>query len=313
MVELVGDVLERWHTTVPLHRLDVPAPHVLPFAIGSFETLGPMSRADFPHRHTFYEIVHVTGGRGRHVVDLRGWPLAPPQLCVIAPGQVHFWNEVRDLTGWVLVFDDAFLLAHPGDRELLHALGGRLTPRLTGRSAVDIAEVVTRIRREYAERRPEMVSVLQAYLHVLLVLASRLPAPAEAVDAAGPVPGPLPGAGLATPADAGRGDADLAHRFTSSLGRPGAAAERSVGAWAAELGVSTGRLHEAVKAATGRTPGQLIRHAQVLEAKRLLSSTELTVARVGREVGFEDAAYFCRFFRREVGVSPGEFRRASAT
>lgn len=62
---------------VPLHRLDVPAPSILPFAVGSFDTIGPMSRADFPHRHTFHEIVYVTGGTGTHVVDLVPRPLRP--------------------------------------------------------------------------------------------------------------------------------------------------------------------------------------------------------------------------------------------
>lgn len=38
---------------VPLHRLEVAAPHRLPFAISTFDTIGPLSRAAFPHRHTF--------------------------------------------------------------------------------------------------------------------------------------------------------------------------------------------------------------------------------------------------------------------
>ena len=50
-----------------LHELEVPEVAVLPFAVGSFQRIGPLSLADFPHRHTFYEIVLVTAGRGRHV------------------------------------------------------------------------------------------------------------------------------------------------------------------------------------------------------------------------------------------------------
>lgn len=289
---------------VPLHRLDVPAPHLLPFAIGSFDSIGPLSRAAFPHRHTFYEIVLVTGGRGSHVVDLRRRPLKPPQLCVITPGQVHYWEGVSELNGWVILFDDAFLLAHPGDRDLLRALGEgnglRLDEPGGGEHPEDAAElerVVTGMLREHAEQRPGMVSVLQAYLHILVVRASRLPA--GRTEAGQPVaarPGPA---------------ALLSQRFARLLTGPGGATGQSVRDWAAELGVSVSHLNESVKAATGRTPGQLIRQAQVLEAKRLLASTSLTVGRVAREVGFTDAAYFCRFFRRETGTTPGEFRRDS--
>ncbi|OEU97266.1 hypothetical protein AN217_04555 [Streptomyces qinglanensis] len=49
----------------------------------------------------------------------------------------------------------------------------------------------------------------------------------------------------------------------------------------------------------------------MLEAKRLLAGTAMTVRQVAHEVGFADPAYFCRFFRRETGASPGEFRRES--
>jgi AraC family transcriptional activator of pobA len=34
-----------------------------------------------------------------------------------------------------------------------------------------------------------------------------------------------------------------------------------------------------------------------------------SVAGVAAELGFKDAAYFCRFFRRHAGVSPTEYRR----
>ncbi|AXK37493.1 AraC family transcriptional regulator [Streptomyces armeniacus] len=280
-----------------MHRLEVPTPHILPFAMGSFDSIGPLSRAAYPHRHTFHEIVYVTSGRGSHVIDMCRWPLDPPHLCFVTPGQIHYWQRARDLHGWVILFDDAFLLAHPGDRELLRGLGERPWLRLDPAAAADIEPVVTGMRREYRQQRPGMVSVLQSYLHILLVRAGRLP------GAGGQRPvryaGQHPGAAT-----------DLSRRFAQLLNRSApAVAGTSVREWAAELGVSVGYLNEAVKSATGRTPGQLIRQSQVLEAKRLLASTELTVGRVAREVGFTDAAYFCRFFRRETGMSPGEFRR----
>ncbi|MGW7360191.1 hypothetical protein ACWGI0_27050 [Streptomyces sp. NPDC054802] len=53
-------------------------PNAMPFAIGTFDTIGPMSRADFPHRYAFYEIVYVTAGTGAHVVDLARRELRPP-------------------------------------------------------------------------------------------------------------------------------------------------------------------------------------------------------------------------------------------
>ncbi|WP_201261042.1 AraC family transcriptional regulator [Embleya scabrispora] len=289
---------------VPLHRLEVPAPSVLPFAVGSFDSIGPLSRADFPHRHTFYEIAIVTGGRGTHVLDLVPRSVSPPQLFFIAPGQVHFWHRMQDLTGWVVLFNDDFLFAHPEDRDTVRDLSGCARLRPTPEAAPGLLGVVAELRREYAEQGVGFIPVLQAYLHVLILRAARLAVwdgPDSRQDARRSDPGqPDPGPTAA-----------LAQRFARLLDGPPDPdpVERTVGAYADRLGVSVGHLNHAVKTATGRTPGRIIRQAQVVEAKRLLAGSDLTVRQVADRVGFADPAYFCRFFRRETGSTPGEYRR----
>ncbi|MFD7668807.1 helix-turn-helix domain-containing protein [Streptomyces sp. NPDC059788] len=292
-----------------MHRLDVPAPHLLPFAIGSFDTIGPLSRAGFPHRHSFHEIVYVTDGTGTHVLDEDRRPLRPPHLFFITPGQVHYWDRVTGLRGWVILFTDDFLLAHPGDRDALARLGERPWLRPGPDDAARLAGLVREMLREYGERAPSFTSVLQAQLHILIARGLRLSAPD---GVAGPEGADGRGAGSGsrgTDFVSGRA-AVVAREFTRLLAQPGSAG-RSVRSYADELGVSVGHLAELVKRSTGRTPGRLIRHAQTVEAKRLLSGSDLTVSQVARRVGFADPAYFCRFFRRETGLSPGDFRRAA--
>ncbi|MEU1075787.1 MULTISPECIES: AraC family transcriptional regulator [unclassified Streptomyces] len=272
----------------PLHRLEVPMPNALPFAMGTFDTIGAMSRADFPHRHTFYEIVHITGGAGAHVLDLARFPLRPPHLCVIAPGQVHQWECAAGPEGWVILFTEDFLLDHPDDRALLHGLGPRPWLELDREAESWTSSLVGEMYEEYRTGAEGFHGVLRALLHVLLVRAARLPATAVAQDVA-------------------RANG-VAGRFTALVARADDLPS-SVRACADRIGVSVGYLTEAVKEATGRTPGELIRQARTHEAKRLLLHTELTVRQVANRVGFTDPAYFCRFFRRETGASPGDFRR----
>ncbi|MEU7524904.1 helix-turn-helix domain-containing protein [Saccharothrix sp. NPDC042600] len=272
---------------LPMHRLEVPVLNALPFAIGTFDAIGPMSRATFPHRHTFHEIVYVTGGTGTHVVDLARWELRPPHLCVIAPGQVHHW-DARDLSGHVVLFTDDFLLDHPGDRELLRRLSERPWLTLDGPTHARMGRLIAEMDEEYRAGARGVESVLRALLHVLVVRGARLPQTASAVPPA------RPGA--------------VAEEFARLAARPDLGLW-SVSAYAERIGVTPGYLTEAVKAATGRTPSQLVREARAGEAKRLLARTDLTVRQIAGRVGFGDPAYFCRFFRRETGVSPGDFRR----
>jgi AraC-like DNA-binding protein len=288
MTATAGDAME-------LHRLEVARPGVLPFAIGSFDTIGPLARADFPHRHSFYEIALVTRGRGAHVLDLVRHELTPPYLYAMAPGQVHHWQDARDVAGWVVLFDEDFLLAHPGDAGLVHALSARRCPRPDAAEAAALVGLLAEMDREYRAAGYGYIGVLSSYLHILLLRALRM--------AGGRVEGPAAGGAAA----AGRAG-DVADGFRRLIARGGPRVW-SVEACAAELGVSVSHLHDVVKRGTGRAPGRLIRAAQVLEAKRLIAGTDLTIRQVAARTGFTDPAYFCRFFRRETGVSPGEFRR----
>ncbi|SCL69079.1 helix-turn-helix domain-containing protein [Micromonospora peucetia] len=281
---------------LPRHNLAVPTPDKLPFAVGSFDEIGPLSRAGFPHRHTFYELVYVTHGRAAHVIDLETHHVRPPHLFVVTPGQVHHWRDQHDLRGHVLLCDAEFLLTFPADRDALHRSGHRSwRPRDTAQ-ARRIATLLRWTTTEYRRGGPGRESTLRAYLHLLLteVLRSRPTLPA---------PGPAPDAGTCH-----HRAAETARRFEELLAEPDLVGEPPR-AYARRMGVSVRHLNDAVPLATGTTPARLIRRARVLEAKRLLTGTDLTVATIADRLGFADPAYFCRFFRREAGDSPGAFRR----
>ncbi|MFF9195547.1 AraC family transcriptional regulator [Streptomyces sp. NPDC014779] len=282
----------------PVHRLEMRLPDDVPFAAGSFDTIGPMSRAAFPHRHTFYEIVHVTHGTGTHVVDLDRWELRPPQLGLILPGQLHHWEDVHGLDGSVVLFTPEFLLDHPGDHELLRRIGERPWLRLDPAAHARTGRLIAELREEYGHGDPGFATVLRSLLHVLLVRTARLRGPDR------------PAAPAAAPPGRAAAVAEEFARLLARTGRDGGAdLPRSVRDCARRIGVTPGYLAEAVRAALGRTPAGLLREARTQEAQRLLARTELTVRQIAARTGFDDPAYFCRFFRRETGMSPGDFRK----
>lgn len=63
------------------------------------------------------------------------------------------------------------------------------------------------------------------------------------------------------------------------------------------------------KALTGSSPAQEIRKIRVEKARKLLLTSKKTVDEIAYEVGFTDARPFVVFFKREVGQTPGEFRK----
>ncbi|MFF9087543.1 AraC family transcriptional regulator [Streptomyces sp. NPDC014991] len=277
---------------VPLHRLEVAGPAALPFAAGTFEAVGPLSRWDRPHRHTFYEIVHVSAGSGTHVVDLARWPVRPPHLAVVLPGQVHHWEGGPGPEGTLVLFTDDFLVDHPRDRRILRGLGRQCWFALDAEDDRSVGRLMAELVTEHRQRAPGHESVLRSLLHVLVVRAARLPGRT----------------GDGREAEAEGRPAAVAEAFTRLLTRPEAAGW-SVRECAGRLGVTPGYLTQAVRAATGRPPGRLLIEARAYQAQQLLAHTRLSVRQVAARTGFTDPAYFSRFFRRETGSSPGDFRK----
>ncbi|HEY8553563.1 MAG TPA: helix-turn-helix domain-containing protein [Burkholderiales bacterium] len=61
--------------------------------------------------------------------------------------------------------------------------------------------------------------------------------------------------------------------------------------------------------ATGMSPIEYVHTLRVEESKQLLETTSLSVEAVAHEVGYEDASFFGRLFRRKVGVTPAQYRK----
>jgi len=82
----------------------------------------------------------------------------------------------------------------------------------------------------------------------------------------------------------------------------------SVGEMADNVGLSRSRFSALYKEHFGASPMEDVIRLRLERARWLLSNSAFTVTQIARQVGFEDAAYFNRLFRRRVGVSPGRYR-----
>ena len=85
----------------------------------------------------------------------------------------------------------------------------------------------------------------------------------------------------------------------------------SLGDYAGELGLTLATLGRLCQEHLGMTPMNVINARLVLEAKRALGQSSLSVKEIAHELGFVDVGYFSRFFRKHSGVSPSGFREAA--
>ena len=84
----------------------------------------------------------------------------------------------------------------------------------------------------------------------------------------------------------------------------------TVETFAHRLGLSSVHLNTLCRQLAGQTALQIIHQRLLLEAKRNLIYTNMTISQVSDSLGFSDPTYFSRYFRRLSGLSPNAFRRA---
>jgi AraC-like DNA-binding protein len=83
---------------------------------------------------------------------------------------------------------------------------------------------------------------------------------------------------------------------------------RNVQYYADALFVSPKHLTETIKDVTGRTAGEWIDDAVILEAKVLLRNHEISIAQVAYDIHFPDQSSFGKYFKKHTGLSPSEYR-----
>ncbi|MEM9981742.1 MAG: helix-turn-helix transcriptional regulator, partial [Bacteroidota bacterium] len=86
---------------------------------------------------------------------------------------------------------------------------------------------------------------------------------------------------------------------------------RKVSAYAEKLYITPTYLNDTVKTITGQSASEIIHNRLIQEIKGELIQTELTINELSYQLGFNDVSYFCRFFKKNTGVSPQVFRETN--
>jgi AraC family transcriptional activator of pobA len=244
-----------------------------------------------PHCHPgLVQLFWVESGGGEARLDHDRVAFTGPALIVVPPPLVHGFSWEPQSEGLVLTLAAEFVagLAHGAGDAVGHALDKGRVLSLTKEQAAahEIGVVLHGIAHELRYGALGMTAAVAARLQLLMVAIVRLaPAPVAA----------SPGA-------------DIWQRFRDSV-EARFRHDHAVSDIAASIAITRGRLDAVCRRHAGRTAQQVVHDRLVLEAQRSLLFTGLTVAEIAYDLGFADPAYFSRFFAREAGEAPGEYRR----
>lgn len=257
-----------------------------------FETMEEPEVDDI-HLHHFYELIWVEEGECVQTIDYATYHLPAGTLFFISPGQVHSFEAWQGLRGGSLFFTADFLLLNQQDQEKLFELtfldNFHARPYLQPDPAAwaEILHSIDLLAREKA--RPDAAQpILQALLQVILAQVQRSVTRGQAHAPQ-------------------RRSLVLYKRYKMLIDQH-YKSEMGVAAYADLLCVTQHHLNHISRQVTGHTASGLIRARRMLEAKRWLSFSDLTVTEIAADLGYFDSSFFAKQFKAEVGATPLAFR-----
>ena len=245
-------------------------------------------RVPFPHRHDFFQIILITAGSGQHQIDFNRHKMVSNQIFIMKPGQMHSWELSKGVKGYVVEFNHQSLNLSTANSELINQFS--LSPDVHHfrhkhdfQMLIKLSEIMM---TEFKAQREMHDLCLQGYLLSFVIQIIR--------------------------SDERRVKQEkiitIIENFKQLLENNFKEAH-SVGFYSQRLGVSSKALTMQLSRSIGKPPRVLIQERILLESKRYLAFSGLSIANIGYKLGFEDANYFTRFFRLHEKQTPAQFRK----
>jgi len=269
---------------VPVYRLGKQ------FKVYNFEgTLPDMSELLIPHRKDHYLIVFCKRSSSQMWIDMQPFRLKSNTVFFTSPNQVIVKEEFEYLWSTGIAFTPEFLsLQENTSLPLILNPHNGFELNLSENDVPIVEDLFNKVSEEYKKPGEWQQRMLTAYLNLLLTYLSRLyEAQYKAVD---------PSA-----------DRLLLKNFQKKVNECYKELHE-VGDYASLLHISAGHLSEVVKSQSGKPAIKHIHERLIMEARRMLFHTSNTSKEIAFDLGFSDASYFNRFFKRETGTTPAEYR-----
>ncbi|WKN31176.1 helix-turn-helix transcriptional regulator [Porifericola rhodea] len=284
---------------IPKLRFKKDSEHALEFEIAHLSKLFRQKYEDHDpfksHRLNFYAIILVTeGAAGEHLIDFKPYTFQKGSLIFIAKEQVHAFSSLKNNGGYIIFFTDHFLSKSVVSKDaifLQQLFSYQLYHPIVRLKEEELNEFETLVIMAKAESKQKddksKEDIMRTYLHLLLLKSQRLRQ--EYNDTSKP----------AYYADFVRFQQLLLNNLYRS---------RNVSYYADQLNMSSKKLNMISREIVNMSVKDYIVAYLILEVKRLLANSSLTINEVSYKVGFHEPTNFVKFVKKHTSLTPSQLR-----
>ncbi|QGK74285.1 AraC family transcriptional regulator [Flavobacterium sp. SLB02] len=244
-----------------------------------------------PHRDNHCQLMFAVNGTFRLNIDFKNIEFTAPALICIFPEQVHHIIAVENPKGWMISFDPALV-----SKEVLQLLENKISnPFLLqaeskfGEQLHILMDLIEKVQLENTNSYSQ--KSIHSLLHALLSLIAGEIVAAAAID------------------KTKENRSIIIKESFINLTKEHFKTWKQPAQYASALSISVAHLNDTVKSLTGSPVSVHIQEASVMEAKRLLYFTDNSVKEIAYEVGYDEAVYFGKLFKKVTSLTPLEFRK----
>lgn len=250
------------------------------------------------HTHGFYVVLWFTHGTGKHVIDFEEYDIKPNTMFFLPPNRQHKFIDIKSLKGYNIMFNEEFLFK---DRfssvwKLKHELFFRhdLKPYclIPDENVAGLQDIINALLHELNTQNEDAshTDYLYSLYTTFLITVKRCAKWDEEVKFY-----------------SDNRSTSIYLKFRE-LVEEHFYDEHEVKKYAEMLHLSTKSLSSHVLEASNMQPLSIINNRIITEAKRMLQYTPMTVKEISTILGFDDASYFNKLFKRLANENPADFR-----
>lgn len=240
-----------------------------------------------------YTIFWIQDGHGSYQIDFKTHQFDSNTLVFLSPGQILQLEKEKIKSAYMLSFQQDFYCIQTHDKEvscnglLFNASENTVAIRIDSPSSQYLQGILDQIAQEMQIEALGQYDLLQTYLKQFMIYSVRLL----------------------------QIDAQVETQHTSRLYKDFNVLlsmyfknAHQVSFYAERLGIASKSLAKHFQKIGIASPSQLLKDRLILEAKRLLAYSDYSVKEIALDLGFEDPAYFSRFYKKATQNTPLHFR-----